>query len=117
MPMISIRCRLRSSAEPAARSRAASTCAIRSTRRLRTCCSRCCAAPGFSRIGSATAPAKSRRSEAMKAWIGLALLACAGPTLAAPGDLSLVELAEGGQTQPALALIDHGADVNAPSDD
>jgi ankyrin repeat protein len=53
----------------------------------------------------------------MKAWIGLALLACAGPTLAAAGDPSLVELAEGGQTQPALALIDHGVDVNAPSDD
>ncbi|HEX3837306.1 MAG TPA: ankyrin repeat domain-containing protein [Steroidobacteraceae bacterium] len=53
----------------------------------------------------------------MKSWLGLALLAVAGPAMAAAGDSSLVDLADAGQTQPALALIDHGADVNAASED
>ncbi len=53
----------------------------------------------------------------MKSWLSLALLAVAGSALAAPAGPALVDLAEGGQTQPALALIEHGADVNAPSDD
>ncbi|HEV2702979.1 MAG TPA: ankyrin repeat domain-containing protein [Steroidobacteraceae bacterium] len=54
----------------------------------------------------------------MKSWIGLALLAVAAPALGAIGGPSLVELAkEGGQTQAALALIEHGADVNVPADD
>jgi ankyrin repeat protein len=52
----------------------------------------------------------------MKTWLGLALLAVSGSTLAAPGDSSLVDLAETGQTQQALALIDRGGDVNGPSD-
>ncbi|HEY6454363.1 MAG TPA: ankyrin repeat domain-containing protein [Steroidobacteraceae bacterium] len=53
----------------------------------------------------------------MKQWLGLSLLAAAGCALAAPGAPSLADLAEAGQTQAALALIDHGADVNAPADD
>ncbi|MGC1460311.1 MAG: ankyrin repeat domain-containing protein [Steroidobacteraceae bacterium] len=54
----------------------------------------------------------------MKSWVGLAFLAVAGPALAAGSGPSLVALAEaGGQTQPALALIDQGADVNVPSED
>jgi ankyrin repeat protein len=53
----------------------------------------------------------------MKPWFALALLTVAGPALAAAAGPSLVELAAGGQTQAALALIDHGADVNAPSED
>jgi ankyrin repeat protein len=52
----------------------------------------------------------------MKSWLGLAFLAVSGSALAA-GDPSLADLAQSDQTQPALALIDHGADVNAPSDD
>ena len=53
----------------------------------------------------------------MKSWLGLALLAVCGAALAAPSDSSLVDLAENGQTQQALTLIDRGSDVNAPSDD
>ena len=53
----------------------------------------------------------------MKAWFGLALLAVAGAALAAANGPSLPELAQGGQTQEALALIDQGTDVNAPADD
>ena len=53
----------------------------------------------------------------MKPWFGLALAALAGPALGAAGSPSLVELAQGGQTQLALAAIDSGVDVNAASDD
>jgi len=53
----------------------------------------------------------------MKAWTGLALLAFGGTALAAAANPSLVELARNGQTQPALALIGGGADVNAAADD
>jgi uncharacterized protein len=53
----------------------------------------------------------------MKHWLGLALLAVAGTTSAAPGDPTLVELAQAGQTQAALALVAQGVDVNVPSDD
>jgi ankyrin repeat protein len=54
----------------------------------------------------------------MKSWLGVAFFAVAGPALAATNGPSLVALAEqGGQTQPALALIDHGADVNVPAED
>jgi uncharacterized protein len=53
----------------------------------------------------------------MKAWLGLALLTAAGSALATPGGPSLVDLAQSGETQQALALINGGTDVNAPSDD
>src|ERR1700685_2247494 len=53
----------------------------------------------------------------MKAWLGLVLLAVAGSTLAAPNGPSLVDLAQSGQTQQALTLINAGTDVNAPSED
>ena len=53
----------------------------------------------------------------MKTWLGLVLLAVASSTPAAPGDPSLANLAENGQSQQALALIDRGADVNAPAAD
>jgi ankyrin repeat protein len=53
----------------------------------------------------------------MKSWLGLACLAISGSALAAPISPSLAELAMGGLTQPALALIDRGADVNVPADD
>jgi ankyrin repeat protein len=53
----------------------------------------------------------------VKSLIGMALLAVTGSALAATGTPSLVDLAAAGQTQAALALIDHGADVNAPADD
>src|ERR1700689_1146797 len=53
----------------------------------------------------------------MKSWLGLASCALAGAALAAPSGPSLVDLAQSGQTQPALAAIDSGADVNASSDD
>ncbi|HEY4341974.1 MAG TPA: ankyrin repeat domain-containing protein [Steroidobacteraceae bacterium] len=53
----------------------------------------------------------------MKYRLGLALLAVSGSALAAAGGPSLVDLAMNGQTQPAVALIEHGADVNVPSDD
>jgi ankyrin repeat protein len=53
----------------------------------------------------------------MKSWLGLALLAVACPTLAATDSPSLVDLTMSAQTPAALALIDHGADVNAASDD
>jgi uncharacterized protein len=53
----------------------------------------------------------------MKSWLGLASCALAGVALAAPSGPSLVDLAQSGQTQPALAAIESGADVNAASDD
>jgi len=53
----------------------------------------------------------------MQSWLGLALLTVAGPVLAASSDPALVDLAMSGQTQAALALIDHGADVNGAADD
>jgi ankyrin repeat protein len=54
----------------------------------------------------------------MKSWLALTLLVVAGPALAASGGPTLVELAQaGGQTQAAVALIDHGADVNVPAED
>ncbi len=53
----------------------------------------------------------------MKQWVGLALLAAAGPSLAGPGDPALVDLAMSGQTQAALVLIGNGTDVNAPAAD
>ncbi len=53
----------------------------------------------------------------MKQWLGLALLAVAGSAPAATSGPALVDLAEDGQTPAALALIDHGADVNGPADD
>jgi uncharacterized protein len=53
----------------------------------------------------------------MKSWLGLAFLAATGSVLAAAGEPSVADLAQGDQTQQALALIEHGADVNAPSGD
>jgi len=54
----------------------------------------------------------------MKAWLGIALLTAVGSATAAqPSGLSLVEAAQRGETALALAQIDHGADVNAPSGD
>src|SRR5580658_1321964 len=53
----------------------------------------------------------------MKSWLALALLTVTAPALAAGSGPSLVELAMSDQTPAALALIDHGADVNAPSED
>jgi len=53
----------------------------------------------------------------MQSWLGLALLTVAGSALAATSDAPLVQLAMSDQWQQALALIDHGADVNATSED
>jgi uncharacterized protein len=53
----------------------------------------------------------------MQSWFGFALLAVAGPALAATGGPSLVDLATSDQAPAALALIDQGADVNATAED
>ena len=51
-------------------------------------------------------------------WVSVALLTAAGAAGAAPlSPVSLADAAEAGETSPAIALINQGADVNAPQSD